>query len=43
MNEERILLAINNIHENLTFKLSLENNNTIIFLDLIISTKEIKL
>jgi len=40
INEERILLAINNIEENLTFKLTPENNNTINFLDLTISRKQ---
>jgi len=43
INEERILQAINNIDKNLTFKLTPENNNTINFLDLIISRKQNKL
>jgi len=43
INEERILLAFNNIDKNLTFNLTPENNNTINFLDLTISRKQNKL
>ena len=43
INEERILLATNNIDENLTFKLTPENKNTINFLDLTTSRKQNKL
>jgi len=42
INVERILLHINNIHENLTFKLNLGNNNTILFLQFTVIRKEFK-
>jgi len=42
-NVERILLHINNIHENLKFKLNLGNNNIILFLQFTVIRKEFKL
>jgi len=41
--EEQILHAMNNVDENLTFKLTPENKNTINFVDLTIRKKQNKL
>jgi len=43
INEERLLLAIKKLGEKQTFKLTLENNNKINFIELTISRREKKL